>query len=332
MSESLPVTLIDDEHTPIYLQLVHQIRYLITGRELVAGAKLPAVRNLAAQLSVNTGTVALAYRTLQREGLVVSQRGQGTYVAPGGNDASRVGLREALLVEALDELIKRAYALGFDPVGIRQHLVAQLHNRLRHVPLAIAMPSVAAAIKYQHLVKRLLPTNVVPSFHTIAIGALEAGDPDTLAGYRDTFFTITFSAMVPRVDAALRRHSLRSEVIGITARLTEATRERLRSVDPSKPYVLVTEARNVGSALTLVAQHSRLDPRRLLILTELSSPEEFAAGPDHTYIYTFGMTPTLDANAVHPARRLELEFTLSDETTLHLQHMLEPSRGSANIP
>jgi DNA-binding transcriptional regulator YhcF (GntR family) len=329
MSSPLPLTLIDDEHTPIYLQIVHQIRYLITGRELAAGAKLPAVRTLASQLGVNSGTVALAYRTLQAEGLVVSHHGQGTYVAQGSNEAVRAGLREVLLTKALDDLIERAYALGFDQSAIRQHLTSRLHNRVRHVPLAIVMPSVEAAVKYQNLVKRHLPPNVVPSFQAVAIGALESGDPDTISGYKGTFFTITFRAMVPRVDAALRLHSLRSEVVGITARLTTKTRESLLMLDPRAPHVLVTESRNIGSVLTLVAQHSHLDVRELRILTEFSAPEEFDGESGNIHIHSFGMRPVLDANGIDPTARLELEFTLSDEAVLQLQQMLDRPRTSA---
>lgn len=325
----LPLLLTDDEHIPIYLQLVHQIRYLITGRELVAGAQLPPVRDLAAQLGINSGTVALAYRTLQHDGLVEGQRGKGTFVARLATESTRTDLRQALLTEALEGLITRAYALGFDATAIRQQLSTNLQRQLRHVPLVLVMPSMAASEKYLGLVKQQLPSSVVPAVHATAIDLLEAGDPATLDAYRAAYFTITFGGMVPRVDAALRRHAIRSDIIGLTAQLTEAAKRKLKALAPRARHVLVTEARNVGSALTLLAQYSPLAVRELPVLTEQSSHEQFAREAATTHIYTFGVTALLDEHAVPLDKRLELEFSLSDEAAHQLSAMLDHSRLGA---
>lgn len=323
----LALLLTDDEHIPLYLQVVHQIRYLIISRELVAGAQLPPVRELAGQNGINSGTVALAYRTLQQEGLVKSRRGRGTFVSSAVTETSRLELRQSLLTEALADLVGRAYALGFDAAGVRQHLGTQLQRQLRRVPLVMVMPSVPAADKYSRLVAQVLPASVVPTFHSASIKHLESGEAATVAAYAEAYFTLTFSTLVPRVDAALRTHSLRSEVVGITAQLTAATKASLGRLTPSSAHVLVTESRNVGSALTLLAQYSNLDVRGLAVLTESSPAEAWDRHSAATHLYTFGMMPHLERRGVKESHRFQLEFTLTEESAGRLRAMLTAPNG-----
>src|SRR4051812_3035072 len=66
---------------PIYLQIVDQVRRLIALGALRPGDRLPAVRDLAAQCRINRNTAARAIQELEREGIVRTQVGQGTFVA-----------------------------------------------------------------------------------------------------------------------------------------------------------------------------------------------------------------------------------------------------------
>ena len=103
---------------PLYRQVVEAIRLRIAKGEIEAGEQLPSIRDLAAQLQINSRTVVKAYEELDRAGLVVMQQGRGVFVA--SNRAAlpanerRKRLRELavkLLVEAtqvgsnLDEVI-----------------------------------------------------------------------------------------------------------------------------------------------------------------------------------------------------------------------------------
>ena len=104
---------------PLYRQVVEAIRLRIAKGEFEAGEQLPSIRDLAAQLQINSRTVVKAYEELDRAGLVVMQQGRGVFVA--SNRAAlpanerRKRLRELtvkLLVEArqvgsnLDEVIE----------------------------------------------------------------------------------------------------------------------------------------------------------------------------------------------------------------------------------
>ena len=104
---------------PLYRQVVEAIRLRIAKGEFESGEQLPSIRDLAAQLQINSRTVVKAYEELDRAGLVVMQQGRGVFVA--SNRAAlpanerRKRLRELavkLLVEAtqvgsnLDEVIE----------------------------------------------------------------------------------------------------------------------------------------------------------------------------------------------------------------------------------
>lgn len=66
--------------TPVFEQIVDQIRQRVVTGELPAGTKLPAVRALAADLGVAVNTVAKAYRRLEAEGTVITSGRNGTVV------------------------------------------------------------------------------------------------------------------------------------------------------------------------------------------------------------------------------------------------------------
>ena len=104
----------DADGTPYYLQLVSQIKFQVASGRLTAGEQLPPVRKLAEQLLINPNTVARAYRELEQEGVVVSRRGAGVFVADSGSSplARREKLR--ILNERIDALLTEASQLGID--------------------------------------------------------------------------------------------------------------------------------------------------------------------------------------------------------------------------
>ena len=66
--------------TPLYAQIAGRLRVAVATGELVPGAPLPSVRQLAAEIRVNPATVVQAYRELERDGVVESRQGAGTFV------------------------------------------------------------------------------------------------------------------------------------------------------------------------------------------------------------------------------------------------------------
>lgn len=65
---------------PIYQQIVRQIHVAIANGRLAPGEQVPSHRDLATRLSINHLTVKRAYEELEREGLLLTRRGTGTFV------------------------------------------------------------------------------------------------------------------------------------------------------------------------------------------------------------------------------------------------------------
>ncbi len=68
---------------PLYLQIQAQVKNAIAAGALKTGDALPSVRKLASDLGINPNTVARAYLDLDREGVIRTVPGGGTFVADG---------------------------------------------------------------------------------------------------------------------------------------------------------------------------------------------------------------------------------------------------------
>ena len=112
----------DNSGVPIYRQIQDQVRYGIASGLLRSGEQLPTVRALAVELAVNPNTVTKAYTELEREGIVTTEQGTGTFVnfPPTAQmpEAQRRGKLESLCMEFL----AHAAAHGFSPREVVQTL------------------------------------------------------------------------------------------------------------------------------------------------------------------------------------------------------------------
>lgn len=66
--------------TPIYEQIELGVKELILKGALKSGEKLPSVRELSSILTINPNTISKAYGELEREGIIETLRGKGTYI------------------------------------------------------------------------------------------------------------------------------------------------------------------------------------------------------------------------------------------------------------
>lgn len=97
---------------PIYQQLKEQIRYFLLNGDLGPGTRLPPPKDLAGYLRINKNTVIVAYKELEKEGLIVTKHGQGTYVAENLPFDPGFKRRQAL-IELAREALARTRELGF---------------------------------------------------------------------------------------------------------------------------------------------------------------------------------------------------------------------------
>src|SRR6476660_8257606 len=80
--------------TPIYAQLDRAIRASIATGALEPGMQLPTVRQLAVDLAVNANTVARVYAQLERDGILETRRGVGTFVRDSSSPPAALAHRE----------------------------------------------------------------------------------------------------------------------------------------------------------------------------------------------------------------------------------------------
>ena len=113
--------------TPVYLQLVDQVKAAAASGALRQGEALPSIRPLAEELRVNRNTVAKAYGQLESEGVIETHPGRGSVLCATPSPL-RKDARRKLLIGGVDELIVRAHHLQIPPaelIGlVRQRLDA----------------------------------------------------------------------------------------------------------------------------------------------------------------------------------------------------------------
>lgn len=97
------------DRRPIYEQITEKFRTLIYQGALPAGSRLPSVRQLAMELSINPNTIQRVYMTLEQEGLIYPVKGKGNFVAETQQiqEKSKEDFRKEFL-----ELVRRGINTG----------------------------------------------------------------------------------------------------------------------------------------------------------------------------------------------------------------------------
>jgi GntR family transcriptional regulator len=121
-----PISIDEHDRTPIYAQLERGIRVAIATGRLRSGEQLPTVRQLAVDLRVNANTVAKVYLSLEREGVLVTRRGVGTFIADLVPEAAHAGHRERRMAAHIDRFLTDSAALGYSPREAMKELTRRL--------------------------------------------------------------------------------------------------------------------------------------------------------------------------------------------------------------
>jgi len=118
---------IADTGIPIYIQLREQLLRAIGAGVWAPGAQLPTMRQVAVALKIDLNTVQRAYAELERDGVLVTTRGRGTFVANPPPPLDPV--RHDLELDALAaKTIAAARAAGLDPADLARAILARLEQ------------------------------------------------------------------------------------------------------------------------------------------------------------------------------------------------------------
>ena len=111
---------------PIYLQIVEQVKRSVALGVLAPGEQLPTVKQLAADLIVNANTIARAYRELERDQVIETMPGRGSFIAANGSVA---GAKRAV-ADVADQAIMQAVREGKSMGLARQELKVLFEHAL----------------------------------------------------------------------------------------------------------------------------------------------------------------------------------------------------------
>jgi len=114
--------------TPIYTQIVEQVKQQVISGNLKPEEQLPTVRALALELRVNFNTVARAYRLLDEAGIISTQQGRGTYILDVPSPERTDKLRQQALETLTRDYLNEALRLGCSPSEIKKALIDQIET------------------------------------------------------------------------------------------------------------------------------------------------------------------------------------------------------------
>lgn len=121
------LTISQTDPRPMYQQIVEQVQHHVSVGDLKPGQEMPSIRALAVDLRVSVITVKRAYFELERDGVIVSRQGRGTFIA----DDAEVGpsLQEQALDRHLAAALETAERIGTSTEQLCKRLRALAQSR-----------------------------------------------------------------------------------------------------------------------------------------------------------------------------------------------------------
>ena len=113
-----------DENQPIYIQIMDLIKKQMISKELLPGEKLLSVRDMSKQLEVNPNTVQRAYIEMEREMLVYTRRGQGTFIVDEPEVVLK--LRQEMVLDKVATFVREMEEFGFSHDELRKMIESYL--------------------------------------------------------------------------------------------------------------------------------------------------------------------------------------------------------------
>lgn len=107
--------------TPVYEQVITQVEKFVLAGILTAGDKMPSVRNLSMELSVNPNTIQKAYTELDRRGITCSVPGKGNFISENALEILREDRKNHL--EDLSNVVGELKLAGIPYEDVRDYVV-----------------------------------------------------------------------------------------------------------------------------------------------------------------------------------------------------------------
>ena len=111
---------------PLYQQVIEQVQRRVAVGDLIPGAELPSIRQLAADLKVSVITIKRAYLELERDGIIATRQGRGSFVVDNPSIQPTVQVRE--LEVHLTKAAEQGMLLGFSKTELQKRLGAAIER------------------------------------------------------------------------------------------------------------------------------------------------------------------------------------------------------------
>ena len=119
------IVLDTSDKRPLYTQIVEQFKNLISLGALKTDEKMPSVRQLAVEMSINPNTIQKAYSELERNGYIYTLSGRGNFVA----DVEKfLPARQDEYYAALDDILAKAANHSISPDAVIEHVKNHYKN------------------------------------------------------------------------------------------------------------------------------------------------------------------------------------------------------------
>lgn len=116
-----------NNNLPIYIQIINLVKGRMISEEIYGGEKLMSVREFSKELKVNPNTVQRAYQELERENLVFTKRGMGTFVTEDLDSLKE--LKKNMATDIIRNFLMEMKKIGFNSDEIIEIVSSEIKGR-----------------------------------------------------------------------------------------------------------------------------------------------------------------------------------------------------------
>lgn len=257
---------------PLYKQVRHAITEKIRSGELITGFKMPTERELSEHLKISRNTVSAAYKDLEKEGLLISRQGKGTFVAEESEQILHGEVQERIL-RLVDISMKEALDYGMEPKDFLNLVEQRVSDKLDLIRTASAV-YVECNTEQARYFARQIEAGTNMKCDPLTIGDLiEMTDETRLLLYKARVIVSTFNH-VPEVSEYVE--SFGKSVLGVAINPDMKTMVRIARLPAAARLAFVCISEEFMNKVRAALAESGLQDLAM-VCTNTQDPAELAA-------------------------------------------------------
>lgn len=234
------ITINKKSKLPIYAQIKDQIMDLVKKKK-IKSLQLPTERELSQNLNISRNTVSMAYAELEKEGIIRTQIGKGTFVAaPDKNLAMQT--QKDILLRSIEHSVEEALGIGFsldEYLKEVREFIKEKKKMMRYVKLVFAECNVEQTIYFSKNLNLDPHIKIMP----VIIADIKNRHPQTMKEIADADLIVTSFYHLDELKDTLPLYQDKLYGISLTPRLTSiveiakvSNKESISIVTTSKQF------------------------------------------------------------------------------------------------